>query len=159
MIAVPKQLMIIMGAAILLSIFAYKFSATSMQTADFCFTNNCFDVEIAKTPAQRERGLMFRNHLDKDQGMLFVFNKEGNYPFWMKDTLINLDIIWFNRNWEIVFIKENALPCLPAEALVKEGEQTCPIIDPSQNAKYVLEINRGLARVINLKIGDKAYFK
>ena len=109
-------------------------------------SKKCFQVEVAKTPAEQERGLMFREHLDKDRGMLFIFEKEGNYPFWMKNTLIPLDMIWINQNKEVVFIKENAEPC---------HEFNCPTINPIKNAKYVLEINGGVAKDINLKSRDK----
>ncbi len=117
-----------------------------LSISKVCFKENCFKVEVAGTPQQKEQGLMFREHLDKDAGMLFIFEKEENYPFWMKNTLIPLDIIWINQNQEVVAIKENAEPCQREE---------CPIIDPSAYAKYVLEINGGLAEEIGLEVGDK----
>lgn len=99
---------------------------------------------------ERSRGLMYREGLDSDKGMLFIFEKEGEYPFWMKNTLISLDIIWINENKEVVFISENAQPC--------SEEYSCPSISPGKNAKYVLEINGGTSERIGLKIGDKANF-
>jgi len=93
---------------------------------------------------------MFRKNLDKNKGMLFVFNKEGNYPFWMKNTLIPLDMIWINENSNVVFISENNLPC----------EKTiCSSINPNQNAKYVLEINAGMAEKIGIKTEDIVIFR
>lgn len=115
-----------------------------------CFNEYCFNVEVVDTPSKRHQGLMFRNNLEKENGMLFIFEKEDNYPFWMKDTLIPLDMIWINKNQEIVFIKENALPC---------QEVNCPSIDPNQQAKYVLEINGGISQKININIGDTVIFK
>ncbi len=114
-----------------------------------CFKNFCFNLELAVTPEERSRGLMFRKHLDPDKGMLFIFNEEGEYSFWMKNTLIPLDIIWINSEGKVVFIKENAQPC-------KETE--CPFISPGFKAKYVLEINGGISRKIGLKKGDKLDF-
>ena len=96
------------------------------------------------------RGLMFREKMDADKGMLFIFEKEGEYPFWMKNTLIPLDIIWINEDKEVVFISENAQPC--------NEEYSCSSINPGNNAKYVLEINGGISEKIGLKIGDKANF-
>lgn len=128
-----------------------------LQTSKVCFQENCFIVEIVTTPLQMEKGLMFREYLDKNKGMLFVFEKEGNYPFWMKNTLIPLDMIWINQNQEVVFIKENALPC-PISIESSEGQNqdnNCPIIEPGQKSKYVLEINGGISKNINLKLGDK----
>jgi uncharacterized membrane protein (UPF0127 family) len=114
-----------------------------------CFEENCFFVKIADTPEKRSQGFMYRESLAENRGMLFIFDKEGNYSFWMKNTLIPLDIIWLNGNKEVVFIKNNAQPC----------QNECPAIKPDAEAKYVLEINTGLADKINLKIGDKLIFK
>jgi len=108
---------------------------------------NCFSVEIAKTETQREKGLMDRKELDKDKGMLFIFEKEGIYPFWMKNTLIPLDIIWINSNNKVVFFSQNVQPC---KSLI------CPSVVPSTKAKYVLEVNAGISEKIGLKIGDES---
>ena len=111
---------------------------------------NCFSVELAKTQAQQERGLMYRTGMDKNKGMLFIFDKEAIYPFWMKNTLIPLDIIWIDNNYKAVFISQNVQPC---KGLI------CPTIVPlgpagGHPAKYVLEINAGIVNEIGLKIGD-----
>jgi len=112
---------------------------------------NCFKVEVAKTEAQRNKGLMGRKELDKDNGMIFVFDKEGIYPFWMKNTLIPLDMIWIKENpstgsGQVVFISQNVQPC---KSLI------CPSVFPNVKAKYVLEINAGIIEKINLKVGDE----
>ena len=111
-----------------------------------CFKSYCFEVELARTSLERDQGLMFRDSLAQDKGMLFIFKKEAEYPFWMKNTLIPLDIIWINKDQEVVFIEENARPCF---------ESFCPGINPGKNAKYVLEINGGISRNIGLEVGDK----
>lgn len=141
-----------------LSVIEFNLFFKHQKTTSVCLSDyltdkikGCFQVELAENPFQQEKGLMYRTSLDKDKGMLFIFNKEANYPFWMKNTLIPLDMIWIDRNSEVVFIKENAEPCLPAQAGVSDD---CPAINPERNAKYVLEINGGLAREINLGIGD-----
>jgi uncharacterized protein len=110
-----------------------------------CFKNNCFDVELAKTEAQRSQGLMYRKELDKNKGMLFIFDKEGIYPFWMKNTLIPLDMVWIDGNSKVVFIGQNVQPC---KSLI------CPTVVSSGKAKYVLEINAGVCEKIGFKIGD-----
>ena len=115
-----------------------------------CFENYCFFIEFAITPEEKSSGLMFRESLDFKNGMLFVFEKEGEYPFWMKNTLIPLDIIWINEEKEVVFISENTQPC---------KESFCPIIEPNRNAKYVLEINGGISKKIGLVVGDKIHIK
>jgi len=112
-----------------------------------CFDRHCFLAELVEDKEERERGLMFKKNLDLDKGMLFIFEEEGEYPFWMKNTLIPLDIIWINENKEVVFISENTQPC--------EEENYCFSVNPNKKAKYVLEINAGLAEEIGLEIGDK----
>ncbi len=110
-----------------------------------CFGNNCFQAELAVTETQREKGLMNRDKLESDKGMLFIFEKEGIYSFWMKNTLIPLDMIWLNSNKEIVFIATDVQPC---KTLI------CPSTVPQAKAKYVLEINAGIVQKIGLKVGD-----
>ena len=80
--------------------------------------------------------------------MLFVYDSEGNYPFWMKNTLISLDMIWINQNHEVVYIAENAESC----------KEFCLEINPQKNAQYILEINGGLAKELGINVGDKAVF-
>jgi len=111
-----------------------------------CFKNNCFEVELAITPEERNRGLMSEESLGQNRGMLFIFQEEGRYTFWMKNTLIPLDIIWINSNNEVVFISENTQPC---------KEDSCPLIIPNKEAKYVLEINGGISKEIGLGVGDR----
>ena len=115
-----------------------------------CFQNKCFSLEVANTLKKRAQGLMFRKELARNQAMLFIFPKQGIYNFWMKNTLIPLDIVWLNQNKEVVFIKHNALPC---------KAEPCGSIKPNGLAKYVLEINGGQAQEMGLKNGDKFYFK
>jgi uncharacterized membrane protein (UPF0127 family) len=118
---------------------------TAMEKNTVCFSSHCFSVEIASTPEQRAEGLMYRSHLDADSGMLFVFPAEGDYPFWMKNTLIPLDIIWMDSQGEVVHIARDAQPCDSAD---------CPNIEPGKNASYVLELNAGMAEKTGLKEGD-----
>ncbi len=110
-----------------------------------CFEKNCFGVEIANTPYKQEIGLMNRESLEKNKGMLFIFGAEDKYKFWMKNTLIPLDIIWIDQNNKIIFIQKNAQPC--------KTEQ-CGIFGPDENAKYVLEINGGLAEEVGIDVGE-----
>src|SRR3989344_3516093 len=99
--------LLIMGLIILILLFLY-FNSNKNKV---CFFEKCFDIEIASTSEELSKGLMFRENLEKNSGMLFIFPENGIYGFWMKNTLIPLDIIWINSNKEIVFIKDNALPC------------------------------------------------
>ena len=114
-----------------------------------CINGSCFFVELARTPQERRSGLMFRNDLDKNQGMLFLFEDEVKHGFWMKDTYIPLDIIWISSNNEVIFIKENVQPCNDSE---------CMTIMPDKKALYALEVNAGIVEDCDLKIGDKVVF-
>jgi uncharacterized membrane protein (UPF0127 family) len=110
-----------------------------------CFKKECFEVELAITPSQRIQGLKFRKQLGKNKGMLFLFEEEGHYSFWMKDTLLTLDIIWISKNGKVLFIKKSAEPC---------KKNSCYPIYPRKKAKYVLEVEGGTVENIGLKVGD-----
>lgn len=101
-------------------------------------------VEIARTSAEQARGLMFRETLDKNKGMLFVFDYEQPRTFWMKNTKIPLDIIFISADKKIADIKKNFMPC---------KTQNCET-HTSKPAKYVLEVNAGIADGNKIKIGD-----
>lgn len=143
---------------ILLIFFIFLISGCSSQIQKVCFTNKCFNVEIANTDKDREIGLMNRTYLGKNDGMLFIFDKEDSYSFWMKNTLIPLDIIWINSDKKIVYIKENALPCNLFSKKLDQKEEKCEVFNPEINAKYVLEVNGGLSKELNIKIGDSVLF-
>ncbi len=122
---------------------------TNAKQNQVCFKENCFSVELADSPYEHSRGLMFRNQLDLDKGMLFIFKGEKISPFWMKNTLIPLDIIWINQDKKVVFISRNAQPC---------KKDACPLITPDKKAQYVLELNGGISDKIGLKAGNKIIF-
>ncbi len=106
-------------------------------------------AELAVSPEERERGLMYREKIEPDQGMLFVFEEEDLYSFWMKNTLIPLDIIWLNSNLQIVHIEKNVPPCL---------RDPCPGYSPRSPALYVLELKAGQAEANNLKLYERISF-
>ena len=105
-----------------------------------------FTIELADTPELRERGLMFRRELATDAGMLFIHDDMGPIAYWMKNTYIPLDILYFDNEKKLVSAQLNVLPC---------GEQIqCPIYPSAGPAQYVLEVNAGLAETLQLKPGD-----
>ncbi|MBN3040142.1 MAG: DUF192 domain-containing protein [Candidatus Omnitrophica bacterium] len=110
-----------------------------------CLENNCFCVELAKTPHERTQGLMDRESLSRGEGMLFIFPKEDIYGFWMKNTNFPLDIVWINSRKEVVFLERFVQPC---------DTTACTPIIPDKEAKYVLEINAGLADATGIIVGE-----
>ena len=114
-----------------------------------CFGAKCFYVELAATSEERARGLMFREYLDPDKGMLFIYQDEGVHYFWMKNTLIPLDMVWINGNREVICISKDVQPCQTSQ---------CPSIGPGQKVQYVLELNGGTSDEIGLAIGNRITF-
>jgi len=104
------------------------------------------DIEIAETPEERTVGLMFREELGVNDGMLFIFDDEQVRTFWMKNTLIPLDMIHISDNKVIVDIIENAVPC---------ESDPCPVYPAISPAKYVLEVNSGFVQDKNIQIGNE----
>ncbi len=111
--------------------------------------SNPFIVELALTPSEWEKGLMFRKQIPDDYGMLFVFREEGYQWFWMKNTFVPLDIIWINREKKIVYIAENCKPCL---------EEPCPSYGEEIPVLYVLELKAGSVKKYGIKKGDRVDF-
>ena len=149
-----KEIIVIVILFILALGFSYyynysKLSNINGEVKKVCFNEKCFEVEIADTDEERTKGLMFRKTLDENRGMLFIFEEERVYPFWMKNTLIPLDIIWLNRYGKVVFIAK-VLPC---------EVEPCQIHNPEKEALYVLEVNSGISDEIGIKIGDTVKFK
>jgi uncharacterized membrane protein (UPF0127 family) len=90
-------------------------------------------LEIARSTKQRRHGLMYRGHLDKRQGMLFIYPGSGDHRIWMKNTLIPLTVIWLDKNEKIIGIKKLP-PCV---------SDPCPSYGVSKPSKYVLELDSG----------------
>ena len=116
--------------------------------AAVCIKDICIQAEVVSVFAEREKGLMFRESLAVDKGMLFIFEEEGLYSFWMKNMRFPLDIIWLGLNKKIVEIEENVPPC----------SESCEILSPENKAKYVLEVNAGFTRRNKIKVGEVVRF-
>lgn len=116
------------------------------KTLELCIRENCFVVGVAKTENERELGLMYKEELPQEKGLLLVFEDEGVQSIWMKNVLIPLDIIWINSDLEIVSIKENVSPC---------KKEPCLIYKNSTSALYVLELNAGKVKEIGTREGDR----
>jgi uncharacterized membrane protein (UPF0127 family) len=109
-------------------------------------------AEIADTSKQRAEGLMYRDHLAKDRGMLFTFDQAQPWTFWMKNTKIPLDIIWLNEKKQIIHIAKNVPICT-------RTDDSCPQYQPNDPALYVLELGGGETDRLKLERGSKLQFK
>jgi len=101
-------------------------------------------VERVSSPEDQAQGLMFRSFLDDNEGMFFVFPHEQNLSFWMKNTLIPLDIIFIDSSGKILNIEE-AVPC---------EKDPCEKYSSTAPAQYVLEVNKGYSKEKEIKPGD-----
>ena len=104
-----------------------------------------FRVEVVATPEQMARGLMFREHLDADQGMLFIYSRPTFVRFWMKNTRIPLDILYFDADRRLLEILHSVPPCLA---------DPCRQYPSREPVRFVLELNGGTAKRIGIEVGD-----
>lgn len=102
-------------------------------------------VEVVRSLEKQALGLMYRTEMAKDHGMLFIYPRATPMSFWMKNTKISLDIIYFDQNLKLINISANTPPC---------RTDICPGYPSTAPAQYVLEINGGLAAQWQLQPGD-----
>lgn len=108
-------------------------NAPRAEIIDATIGAQTFALEVSKSAADREMGLMHREAMQYNQGMLFEFETAGRHRFWMKNTLIPLDIIWLNEAKEVVHFA-TASPCYA---------DPCDIYGPPVAARYVIELPAG----------------
>ncbi|KKP89822.1 hypothetical protein A2456_00110 [Candidatus Nomurabacteria bacterium RIFOXYC2_FULL_36_19] len=107
-------------------------------------------VDLALTKEARAQGLSGRKDLKENEGMLFVFERSGNYLFWMKDMFFSIDIIWLGEDMKVIYIKKDARPELYPEIY---GSQ-----EGKPDARFILEVVSGFSDKNNLKVGDGVEF-
>jgi uncharacterized membrane protein (UPF0127 family) len=109
-------------------------------------------AEIADTPQKRATGLMYRDHLKKDHGMLFFFGEPQAWTFWMKNTKIALDLIWLDAKKRVIHIERNVPICT-------RTDDSCPQYrSNSDDAMFVLEIAGGTVDGYKIERGSKLQF-
>ena len=109
-------------------------------------------AELADTPVKRAQGLMYREQLAADRGMLFTFSQPEAWVFWMKNTKIPLDLIWVNEKKQIIHMEQNVPICT-------RTDDSCPQYRPNEGALYVLELAAGRAESLKLQRGSKLQFQ
>ncbi|MGH8400088.1 MAG: DUF192 domain-containing protein [Gammaproteobacteria bacterium] len=136
-----------MSFALLLSSFAAVAAAAPSKTAHahVVIAGHAFSVEIVDTEAARERGLMFRTHMASDHGMLFMYEDAQPLTFWMKNTLIPLDILFFDAHRQLINVAANTPPCKIAD---------CPTYASAAPAQYVLELNAQTVTELHIQQGE-----
>jgi uncharacterized protein len=108
-----------------------------------------YRLELARTPEEQQQGLMFRESLPERAGMLFLFSEGSAHQFWMKNTMIPLDMIWLDRDGKVLFISADTPPC---------KADPCPSFGPTTPATNVLEIAGGMAKKEKIEVGSVLKF-
>jgi uncharacterized protein len=146
----PTRRILLVFAAVLLLAQPALAQLQTFQTSQLTITSETgdhkFTVELATTPAQQEQGLMYRRNMPADAGMLFDFGHPMTTTFWMKNTLIPLDMLFVGADGRIVNIHERAVPM--SETLI-----------PSQGeVRAVVELNGGTAARLGIRPGDRVIY-
>ncbi len=124
-----------------------KFEKISVE-----ISNTKIEVDLASTSEQHQKGMMYREKLDSNEGMLFIFETEQVLSFWMKNTLVDLSIAYIDKNKKIIDIQEMKATSLLAT--------TNPISYPSKKpALYALEMPKGWFKKNKIKVGNKIKFE
>jgi len=139
-----RQIRLISGFLLLLAALPGR-SEQMAQGAVSLAKDYRLDVEIADTAPLREYGLMHREHLQENQGMLFVYPDQALRGVWMKNTLLALDILFLSADGTILSMLRNLLPC---------RQDPCPIYTSGVPAQYMLEVNSGFIDKHGLAIGQ-----
>jgi len=130
---------------------AYRQTAEEPLTLVWLPDGTEIRVEVMTRPEDMARGMMFRDSLAADRGMLFVHDRPGRYRYWMYQCLIPLDILWLDSSKRIVEISADTPPC-------KTEAEACPTYGGNYDAQYVLELAAGSAARHGLKPGDAIRF-
>lgn len=142
-----RYLAIFVLILITISLIYSRNKPSELPKINLTLGNTSYSIEIARSLLQKTKGLGGRTSLCSTCGMLFIYNSEGIYPFWMKDTLIPLDMLWLDSSGKIVSIHTaQPEPNVP-DFQLKNYSNTTP-------AQYVLEINALQAQKLNLQVGD-----
>jgi uncharacterized membrane protein (UPF0127 family) len=109
-----------------------------------------YRLELALTPEEQAQGLMYRESLPQKTGMLFLFPDAAPHGFWMKNTMIPLDMIWMDDSGRVLYVSADTPPC---------KADPCPTYGPEAPARMVLEIAGGLAAREKITVGSTLKFE
>jgi uncharacterized membrane protein (UPF0127 family) len=108
-----------------------------------------FHAEVARTAAEHARGLMYRQYLQSDRCMFFVYEEDGHHSIWIKNCYIALDVAWVSEDGTVVEVAENVPPCSPMRG------DDCPTYGGNTPSRHFIEFQTGTIRRIGLKVGDR----
>jgi hypothetical protein len=145
LILIPLMLI----SLLLIFFYIYKTDNSPKYTKTIEFESAAVSAEVADTQPKITKGLMHRKSLGENEGMLFIFKDEKERNFWMKNTLIPLDMIFLNNDKKIVHIIRDAQPCEVEEYQLYNSRYP---------AMYVIEVNAGFTEEHNIQIGQKPRF-
>lgn len=135
--------LLLIGSAALYALWPQLQPHTTVHLGDGVFL-----TRVARTDAERDKGLSDTRELRSDQAMLLVFDRDDKWSIWMKDMNYPIDIIWLDKDKKVVYIVKNAPPeSYPYEQFV-----------PKQEARYVLEVPAGTTAKKAINIGSEARF-
>jgi uncharacterized membrane protein (UPF0127 family) len=129
-------------------------SCGNYEKGTVSINNKIINVEISDTECKQELGLSGRTSLPDNTGMIFVFPKDSNYGFWMKDMNFALDMVWIGADFNIVGIEKNVM----SDTYDAKDPSLSEVFGQNYIAQYVLELPTGYCDKNNLKIGDKIIF-
>ena len=129
-----------------LSASACMAAPSKTETRALKLQGHTFQVELATNDAQREEGLMHRKALAADHGMLFVFAYEAPQSFWMKNTLIPLDMLFFDKDRKLVSMQLDVPPCT---------SDPCAVYPSGKPVTYVLELAAGTVAQLGITTGAR----
>jgi uncharacterized membrane protein (UPF0127 family) len=116
-----------------------------VDTVSFNGGDLTINVEVAQSAGERAKGLMYREGISEESGMLFIFDSEDKHSFWMKNMSFPIDIIWIDSNFRIVDITMSAVPCMV---------ESCTMYSPGVPARYVLEVQSDFVSGNGVEFGD-----
>lgn len=114
--------------------------------AELVINNAVFEVDLAVTPEERKTGLQNRKHLAENQGMLFIYPEPRIISFWMKETLIPLDMLFFDSHGQLLEAFDKVPPCTTS---------SCKTYTNGKPSQFVLEIPAGIRKKLSIAVGDR----
>ncbi|MCP9455720.1 MAG: DUF192 domain-containing protein [Nitrospira sp.] len=149
----PASILTVVGVLVLAGSPVHGSAADSRLIPITTPAGTIVQAEVADTPLKRARGLMYRDQLDKNHGMLFVFDQPQAWGFWMKNTKIPLDMIWIDAQKRVVHVERHVPICT-------KTDDSCPLYKPnSEDAMYVLELAAGAAEEYKIEKNSRLEFK